>query len=65
MEGGYIPEMTTGGEWITSWVAGEQRKALFGTARTSKKKDRIPIRASRCTVCGFVELFARNDSTME
>jgi hypothetical protein len=42
---------------VSEWMEGEAVETFFGNLRT-KGRRRRPIKAFRCTRCGFVEFYA-------
>jgi hypothetical protein len=57
MQEGFIPDHSHGAVLLTSWVEGEPVKNFFGSVKQRGRTTK-PITASRCSVCGFLELYA-------
>ncbi len=55
---GFTAELTGGPPMVGFWVEGEPKKAWFGL-RLPKQKEWIPIATLRCSVCGYIESYAR------
>jgi hypothetical protein len=43
---------------VSTWVEGAPKKAWFGSADVPAEK-RVPVGTFRCSVCGFLESYAR------
>jgi hypothetical protein len=57
MVGGFIPDVTYGGFIVTGWHEGDPKKSFWMRTKVSLE-DCVPIRAFRCSGCGFLELYA-------
>lgn len=56
---GWLPDVMYGGIGVGAWAEGEPRNSFFFGTKDPKKK--IPMAAFRCSQCGYVELFAREE----
>ena len=59
MEAGYLPDAGYSAQEIGRWASGSPKKNLW--SKTKIAKETVPICAFRCTGCGFVELYARDE----
>jgi predicted nucleic acid-binding Zn ribbon protein len=60
MEQGFVMDFTHGSRLVSSWVPGPPMKSFwFGTQMPAERL--VPIGAFRCTRCGFLESYARDD----
>ena len=57
MLAGFIPDFTHSGAVPSSWYKGEPMKSFWGGLRVSFGAG-LPIRAFRCSHCGYLELYA-------
>ena len=61
MNRGFVIDNTEGGgRRVTQWAAGPPRKS-FWLGTKLPDEDLVPIGAYRCSSCGYVELYARQD----
>ncbi len=60
MEQGFIEDMTQGGRLVSSWCSGPPAKS-FWMGMTANPTAIIPIGVFRCSSCGFLESFAREE----
>ena len=60
MEQGFVLDNTHGVRVVSRWVPGAPRKSFWvGTALPDEEL--VPIGAYRCTSCGYLELYARDE----
>ena len=59
MAQGFVVDLTHGGANVSSWVEGAAQKAWYGTKAPEEKK--LPVGAYRCSTCGFLEFYARDE----
>jgi hypothetical protein len=60
MEQGFVSDNNYGHGFVNHWVPGAPRKSFwFGLALP--KAPQIPIGTFRCTACGFLECYARQE----
>jgi len=59
MEEGFIPDRIDGmsGATTAAWFEGQPKRSFWTGVKTAGK-DRRPVRAYRCTGCGFLEFYA-------
>jgi hypothetical protein len=58
MEQGFVVDYTHGGAAVSKWAAGAPLKSFwFGT----KVPALVPIGTYRCSSCGFLEMYARQE----
>ena len=57
MNAGYVPDFAHSCALVSSWHEGEPMKTFLFGLHVSQKKG-IPIRAYRCSACGFLEFYA-------
>jgi hypothetical protein len=58
---GFIVDRSQGGtRFVSSWVEGPPQKA-FWSGTTASDANHVPVGTFRCSVCGFLESFARPD----
>jgi len=60
MEQGFILDNTYGGRIVGHWAAGAPKKAFLGITKMPEMKP-IPMGAFRCSTCGYVEYYAREE----
>ena len=48
------------GHRLDTWVEGTPEKSWWGGANVPKEK-RVPVGTYRCSVCGFLEFYARRE----
>ena len=61
MEQGFVPDYTHGAMVVGRWAAGTPKKSwLFGT-HVPAKNLLIPIGTYRCSSCGYLEQYAREE----
>lgn len=48
------------GNELASWVEGPPESSVWGSAKAPKDK-RVPVGTFRCSGCGFLESYARQD----
>lgn len=64
---GYVPNFPFSAIWITEWYQGNPQKSKKGIlgdggyVQLSRKTPRISMAAFRCSQCGFVEFYARDE----
>ena len=64
MQQGFVMDMTRNGRLVSQWGAGKPIKSFWvGTKLPAEKL--VPIGAFRCTNCGFLECYARNEFAAE
>jgi len=54
---GFVMELPTGREAVSTWVEGDVEKS-FWTGIKFRKKRRMPIVAYCCDKCGYIEHYA-------
>ena len=60
MEQGFVLDNTHGARVVSQWVAGAPLRSFWlGTKVPNHKL--IPIGAYRCSSCGYLELYARQE----
>jgi predicted nucleic-acid-binding Zn-ribbon protein len=60
MEQGFVLDNTHGARGVSLWVAGAPLKSLwFGTKLPDEKL--VPIGTYRCSSCGYLESYARQE----
>jgi hypothetical protein len=52
------------GHSLDTWVEVTPEKSWWGGAKVSKEK-RVPLGVYRCSVCGFLEFYARREFGMK
>ena len=60
MEAGYLLEYKSIDRFPTFWIEGHLERSFFASAKIRGKKIRI-VESFRCTNCGFLELYAREE----
>lgn len=60
MEQGFVLDNTYGGRVVSHWAAGAPVKSIWTGTKLSEE-DLVPIGAYRCSSCGFLELYARQE----
>ena len=60
MEQGFVLDNTYGGRLVSQWVPGVPLKSFWGGTKLPDEQ-LIPIGAYRCTSCGYLELYARQE----
>jgi len=60
MEQGFVLDNTHGGRLVSQWVAGSPLKGFWFVTKLRDEK-RVPIGAYRCSSCGFLEMYARDE----
>ncbi len=61
MQEGWTLDSTHGGRAVSSWIEGEPQKSVWVGVKLDGKKP-IDIKSWRCTRCGFVEHYAKEQS---
>jgi hypothetical protein len=56
LEAGFLEDMGENSQGYSRWIAGPLERGLFGGAKRMGK-ERYPVEALRCTVCGHLELY--------
>lgn len=56
---GWLPDMGYAEVRVGAWAEGEPRDTFF--FGTEDPKEKIPMAAFRCSSCGYVEFFAREE----
>ena len=59
MEAGYLPDAAYAGQQIGRWAPGPATKSRWTVTKVAKET--IPMCAFRCSECGYVELYARDE----
>ena len=60
MEQGFVLDNTHGGRLVSQWAAGAPLKSFWvGTKLPDAKL--LPIGSYRCSSCGFLEMYARQE----
>jgi hypothetical protein len=60
MEQGFLPDSSYGDWLVSCWYKGPPKKS-FWTRTKGHISEGIPIGAFRCSICGFLELYALDD----
>jgi hypothetical protein len=60
MAQGFVLDNTYGGRAVSHWVAGAPEES-FWTGTNVSEKQMIPIGTFRCTSCGYLESYAREE----
>ena len=55
---GFLFEYDGPARWVTTWVEGAPEKSWFWSVKVPKEKC-VPVGTFRCSVCGFLESYAR------
>ena len=55
---GFLFESEGPRRMVSTWVEGAPEKSWFGSAKVPKEKC-VPVGTFRCSVCGFLESYAR------
>lgn len=58
MEEGFILDSNHGERLVSHWVEGKPEKGFFWGIKV-KGRRQLEVMAMRCTVCGFLESYAR------
>jgi hypothetical protein len=59
MEQGFVLDNTQGGSIVSHWAKGAPVKSLwFGTKRSDAQ---LPVGTFRCSSCGYLEAYARQE----
>jgi predicted nucleic-acid-binding Zn-ribbon protein len=58
-EVGYLPDASYGAQVVGRWASGAPAKSFWTVTKVSKQT--VPLGAYRCTGCGYVELYARDE----
>lgn len=61
MEEGFALDETYGEKKQGQWIEGEPKKSTWTGLKLSGRK-KLPISAYRCLACGFLDLYARDNS---
>jgi len=61
MEQGFVIDNTHGANWVSHWAAGAPLKSLLAGTKLPPKKERVPIGTYRCSSCGYLEQYARQE----
>ncbi len=65
MEQGFVVDNTHGGGWaVSEWAVGAPSKSFWTGVKLPQEK-LVPIGTYRCTSCGFLEFFARQEFAAE
>ena len=59
MEQGFVLDSTSHATLVSHWAAGPPLKSFFGTKAAQEKL--VPIGTYRCSSCGYLELYARQE----
>lgn len=59
MEQGFVPDSIYGGRHVNHWAHGLPEKSFW--SGISKPARKIPVGTFRCTQCGFLESYARDE----
>jgi hypothetical protein len=60
MDRGFVLDNTHGGRHVTQWAAGAPRKS-FWVGTKLPEEALVPMGAYRCSSCGYVEFYARQE----
>jgi hypothetical protein len=60
MEQGFVLDATHGGRLVSQWAAGAPMKSLWYGTKVPEGKS-TPIGTYRCSSCGFLESYARDE----
>jgi len=60
MEQGFILDCTHGRYLVSQWVAGAPRKSFWSGTKLPDEKP-VPIGTFRCSTCGYLESYARQE----
>jgi hypothetical protein len=61
MELGFIRDMTYGGQLVSQWAKGPPIKSFWQGTKIVPKDQLVSIGTYRCTGCGFLESYARDE----
>ena len=59
LEAGYLPDASYVAQAIGRWASGSPAKSAWTGTKVAKQT--VPLCAFRCTGCGYVELYARDE----
>jgi len=62
MECGHVPDVGHGQAVVTSWAPGAPERRPFWGGIKYRPKEYVPLKAFRCTGCGYVEFYAPIES---
>ena len=57
---GWVMDLTYGGRVASQWAPGQPRESFWTGTRLPDEAP-VPIGAFRCTGCGFLEYYARDE----
>jgi hypothetical protein len=60
MQQGFILDLTYGARVVSQWAAGAPRKSFWQGTKLPEE-GLIPIGTFRCSMCGFLESYAREE----
>jgi len=60
MEQGFVLDNTYGAKSVSHWAAGGPQKSFWSGTKIPQK-NLVPIGAYRCSSCGYLEHYARQD----
>jgi len=60
MEQGFVLDNTYAARVVSQWAAGAPLKNFWGSAKLPDE-DLVPIGTYRCSSCGYLELYARQE----
>jgi hypothetical protein len=60
MEEGFVPDTSYAALVRSAWFEGKPEKNLLGSLKVKGKRT-FPIVTLRCSVCGFLEYYARTE----
>jgi hypothetical protein len=64
MQTGFLLDCTYGGFAVGSWYPGQPEKSFWRGTKVTYKEG-VPIRAFRCSGCGFLEFYADKEFAAE
>ena len=63
MQQGFVVDNTYGGRAVSHWAPGPPQKSFW--VGTKLPDGTLPIAAFRCSACGYVEFFSREEFAAE
>lgn len=61
MTQGYILDSSDAAFFVSSWTSGIPRKSFWTGTKRKPRKELMPIGVFRCSLCGFLEAYARSE----
>jgi len=61
MAAGFLMDGHRGNIDVSRWIDGDPRRGIFGGLKLPPWKDRLPVRALRCSKCGWLDLYANRE----